>query len=235
MLPNLTVDRIVICGSANLNDRSQLGSRDSEVAVVIEEPPTQLSHMNGSEVLVCSCVTDVQWDVSPFAASLRRKLCREHLGLLPPDAVDTIEQNSHPLPLVNQYDWGSKEDRLVEDPLSQEFWRTLTNTAKINTDIFRNIFHAVPDDLGNCLSLSPFLSIVRNTKDYDNFVTNTPIGHVADYSMPLEHVVTLLSRVRGHIVEMPLHYLEDTQLIQSGLNLSINDLTGQPLKFQYTY
>lgn len=29
-------DRLVICGSANINDRSLLGSRDSEIAVVLE-------------------------------------------------------------------------------------------------------------------------------------------------------------------------------------------------------
>jgi phosphatidylserine/phosphatidylglycerophosphate/cardiolipin synthase-like enzyme len=29
-------DRLVICGSANINDRSMLGKRDSEVAVIIE-------------------------------------------------------------------------------------------------------------------------------------------------------------------------------------------------------
>lgn len=31
-------DKLVICGSANLNDRSQLGNHDSEIAVVIEDP-----------------------------------------------------------------------------------------------------------------------------------------------------------------------------------------------------
>lgn len=29
-------DRIVICGSANINDRSMLGKRDSEIAVIIQ-------------------------------------------------------------------------------------------------------------------------------------------------------------------------------------------------------
>lgn len=29
-------DKIVICGSANINDRSLIGKRDSEVAVIIE-------------------------------------------------------------------------------------------------------------------------------------------------------------------------------------------------------
>lgn len=45
------VDRVVICGSANLNDRSQLGDRDSEIAVVIEDPPTLPSVMNGAPVI----------------------------------------------------------------------------------------------------------------------------------------------------------------------------------------
>lgn len=31
-------DKLVICGSANLNDRSQLGNHDSEIAVIIEDP-----------------------------------------------------------------------------------------------------------------------------------------------------------------------------------------------------
>ena len=30
----IIVDKITICGSANLNDRSLLGDRDSEIAVV---------------------------------------------------------------------------------------------------------------------------------------------------------------------------------------------------------
>ena len=29
-------DRLVLCGSANINDRSMLGDRDSELAMVIE-------------------------------------------------------------------------------------------------------------------------------------------------------------------------------------------------------
>lgn len=29
-------DRLMICGSANINDRSLIGKRDSEIAVVIE-------------------------------------------------------------------------------------------------------------------------------------------------------------------------------------------------------
>jgi phospholipase D1/2 len=50
----LTIDRIVICGSANLNDRSQLGNRDSEIAVVIQDPVSRPSRMCGHDVSVSS-------------------------------------------------------------------------------------------------------------------------------------------------------------------------------------
>ena len=160
---------------------------------------------------------------------MRRKLVREHLGLLKPDNVSSINANSHPLPVKNDYDWGSHEDLLVEDPLSPAFWKLLTSTAETNTEIFRNIFHAVPDDASSCLYGS-LLMPVRTTAEYDAFVTQTPYGHVADYSMPLEYIVRLLSNVRGHIVNMPLHYLEDVQLIHPGFNPSVNEFTGLSLR-----
>jgi phospholipase D1/2 len=49
MMANL--DKTVIAGSANLNDRSQQGDRDSEVAVVIEDPTMRPSKMYGVPVL----------------------------------------------------------------------------------------------------------------------------------------------------------------------------------------
>ncbi|KAJ3520611.1 hypothetical protein NM208_g13642 [Fusarium decemcellulare] len=63
-------DRLVICGSANLNDRSQLGSHDSEIAVVIEDPTPVESYMDGRP-----------YTASRFAASLRRYIFRKHLEL----------------------------------------------------------------------------------------------------------------------------------------------------------
>lgn len=78
------------------------------------------------------------------------------------------------------------------------------------------------------------LSIVRTIQDYDRFVTDTKIGHVADYSMPLDYVVQHLSNVRGHVVNMPLHYLEKEQLIAGGVNLSVNVVTGLLPSFSKT-
>lgn len=43
-------DRIVLMGSANINDRSQLGNRDSEVAMLVEDTEMVSSFMDGKEV-----------------------------------------------------------------------------------------------------------------------------------------------------------------------------------------
>ncbi|XP_022246655.1 phospholipase D1-like [Limulus polyphemus] len=63
-------DRTVIIGSANINDRSLLGERDSEIAAVMEDVDFQKSIMNGTP-----------YQAGVFAGTLRKSLFREHLGL----------------------------------------------------------------------------------------------------------------------------------------------------------
>ena len=72
-------DRFVLIGSANINDRSLLGSRDSEVGVVLEDQEFVNSTMNGNP-----------WLAGRFAHSLRLSLWAEHLGI-DASAVDTIQ------------------------------------------------------------------------------------------------------------------------------------------------
>ncbi|XP_058083972.1 phospholipase D zeta 1-like isoform X2 [Magnolia sinica] len=63
-------DRMALIGSANINDRSLLGSRDSEIGVLIEDKDFVDSFMNGNS-----------WKAGKFAFSLRLSLWSEHLGL----------------------------------------------------------------------------------------------------------------------------------------------------------
>ncbi|KAI8024040.1 Phospholipase D zeta 1 [Camellia lanceoleosa] len=63
-------DHITVLGSSNVNDRSLLGSRDSEIGVVIEDKEFVESSMNGDP-----------WKAGKFALSLRLSLWSEHLGL----------------------------------------------------------------------------------------------------------------------------------------------------------
>ncbi|KAI8067472.1 hypothetical protein BC940DRAFT_53410 [Gongronella butleri] len=68
-------DRIALIGSANINDRSQLGNRDSEIAMLIEDTDTIDAYMDGKP-----------YKASRFAHTLRLQLWKEHLGLLDMDS-----------------------------------------------------------------------------------------------------------------------------------------------------
>lgn len=71
-------DRTCIIGSANINERSMLGNRDSEVAVVIRDTEFIKSKMNGKDYLA-----------GKFAFEMRQRLMREHLGC----DVDLVDFN----------------------------------------------------------------------------------------------------------------------------------------------
>jgi phospholipase D1/2 len=63
-------DRVAIIGSANINERSMLGSRDSEVAAVVRDTEMLDSYMGGEP-----------YKVGKFPHTLRVRLMREHLGV----------------------------------------------------------------------------------------------------------------------------------------------------------
>ena len=64
-------DTTVLIGSANINDGSLLGNRDSEIAVIIEEQKEDYYTMNG----------DNEYQAAKFAVGLRKHLMAEHLGI----------------------------------------------------------------------------------------------------------------------------------------------------------
>ncbi|PWN18006.1 phospholipase D [Microstroma glucosiphilum] len=74
-------DRIVIIGSANINERSQRGDRDSELACVIRDTDMIESRMGGKPYMV-----------GRFAHTLRVRLMREHVGI-DVDELDAKEAN----------------------------------------------------------------------------------------------------------------------------------------------
>ncbi|KAF2832650.1 phospholipase D [Ophiobolus disseminans] len=63
-------DRVAIIGSANINERSMLGSRDSEVAAIVRDTEVLDSYMAGQP-----------YKVGKFPHTLRMRLMREHLGV----------------------------------------------------------------------------------------------------------------------------------------------------------
>ncbi|KAK5017747.1 hypothetical protein LTR60_001806 [Cryomyces antarcticus] len=207
-------DQTVICGSANLNDRSQLGDHDSEIAIIIEDPTPVDSFMAGRP-----------WTASRFAASLRRQLFRKHLGLLPPQDPEHPTANFHPIGVPNIYDFNTPEDTAVADPLSPAFQALWNKTARTNTDAFTRVFHPVPYDG------------VRNWKEYDEYYerffkakdpkrpSTYKWGHVVREAFSpgergLWEVKEELARIKGTLVEMPLLFLKDEDIAKEGLGLN---------------
>jgi phospholipase D1/2 len=209
-------DRVVIVGSANLNDRSQLGDHDSEIAVVIEDPTPVNSYMNGQP-----------FQASQFAASLRRQIFRKHLGLLPPQDCTKPDANFTPLNKdSNAYDWGSAPDLAVQDPLSPAFEELWTARARLNTEIFERVFRPVPTNKVRTWEQYEeyYAQYFVGVKDREGKVTGPPkyeYGHVVKEAFPggVGEVEELLSQVKGTLVEMPLDFLCEVEtLAKEGLN-----------------
>ncbi|CAG8441424.1 6591_t:CDS:10 [Funneliformis caledonium] len=214
-------DRFVICGSANINDRSQLGNRDSEIAIVIEDKKNITTRMNGKE-----------YQAGKFAYKLRCSIFKEHLGLCEPQDHSSVTKSSLPpmkpevlFDLLRGRDESiteiidddmnykqlkkkhpTKDDLVVMDPLSDEFYRYWQTTARTNSETFRSIFRCVPD------------KHVTSWKEYTSFVpdpTKVRTGHVANSEISEEETREKLSVVRGHLVEFPLEFLSKENLMGS--------------------
>ena len=154
-------DTYVICGSANINDRSMKGSRDSEFAVLIKEKRVEISRMNKKK-----------FKASKFASSLRKALMDEHLGINP-------------------------NDEILIDPVSNELHELIRTTAHNNTFAYRLIFGCYPDD---CYTK---FNMIKNNYDLLNKAQEENLKKI--YEQNKKNII-------GHIVEFPLHFLEEEEL-----------------------
>ena len=154
-------DLYVICGSANINDRSMKGSRDSEFAALIKEKRTEISTINGKK-----------YRIAKFASSLRKAIMSEHLGI-------------------------NKHDKRLEDPVSDELHELIKKTAHTNTFYYHQIFGCYPDDCYTKFSMIPNKVTIQK-KSQENYL-------IHNYNENKHKIV-------GHIVEFPLHFLEEEEL-----------------------
>ena len=218
-------DQTVVCGSANLNDRSMLGTHDSEIALVITDQTPVNSTMAGRP-----------WQASRFAASLRRQLFRKHLGLLRPQDMQRPDDNSMPVGVPNTYDWGTPEDNIVSDPLSDTFQSLWNTRARTNTEVYRKAFRAVPDD--NIKTWTEYKEFYEfyfakpdaGKKNQKEGQARVEYGHVikSDFPGGVKELKDLLSQVKGTLVEMPLCFLQG-KFSMSPSSISADIVTGEDM------
>ncbi|KAL8707251.1 MAG: hypothetical protein Q9220_007694 [cf. Caloplaca sp. 1 TL-2023] len=96
-------DRIAIIGSANINERSMLGSRDSECAAVVRDTDMLWSTMN-----------ERPYQVGRFSHTLRMRLMREHLGIDVDNVVDEEKQQDE-----FEQDMNKVYDQKISHPFSR--------------------------------------------------------------------------------------------------------------------
>ena len=161
-------DSRIIIGSANINDRSMLGNRDSEFALLIKESKKIMIKMDGKE-----------YKASNLAYSLRVNLFGEHLGLDPKDPI-------------------------LEDPLNDEFCKLVKNRANNNTMIYRKLWGCYPDDQYRSFQDLEQYKKTRNNEELKQLRN--------DYQKEKNNIL-------GHIVEFPLHFLEEEELGSSFFNI----------------
>ena len=168
-------DKYVIMGSANINDRSMIGDRDSEFAVLFKdenESENYNSIMNGQN-----------YKASLFARSLRINLWKEHLGI------------------ENETD----NFNMLIDPLSDDVWNLINNTAKVNTETYREVFNCYPDDK------FVYFKDIPNKKDYNE----------QDLGKMIERYNLNKDKIKGHIVQFPLEFLSKEILERSFFSAEI--------------
>ena len=176
---------------------------------------------------------DSTMDGRPFqagyhAATLRRLLWREHLGLLPAQEHDAQnDANAQPPDVCPNDVMEGGEYEFVADPLSDQVWDRWTGNASRNTELFRHLFRADPDDhseFARDLGRGPAdRRLVHTFVDYSAFLprhSEFKQGHLHDRFMPATEVREKLDQIQGHLVWMPLEFLKDAEMAETGLQVN---------------
>lgn len=186
-------DLYALLGSANVNDRSLLGERDSEIAVLVMDEDNWREDING---------TGSQRPVRRFAHELRKQVWRKLFGL---------EGNVRP----------AKElEDVIRMPGKPESWRKLQVRAQANAAAYEAAFEFVPRSWSPYVKNRP-ASIVPNwNPDLENpNLKNTDVERKGypEFPLPAETAfwkearhnpqgVGQLENVQGFITALPIHW-----------------------------
>ncbi|KAL5538484.1 hypothetical protein UlMin_044638 [Ulmus minor] len=170
-------DCTTLIGSANINDRSLLGSRDSEIGVLIEDKESVNSFMGGKP-----------WKAGVFSSSLRLSLWSEHLGLRPGETNRIID------PVIDStYKDIWMATAKSNTTIYQDVFSCIPNDLIHSRAAFRQSIASLREKIGHTtidLGIAP-----EKPDDYRN-------GDIKKAD-PMER----LECVKGHLVSFPLEFM----------------------------
>jgi len=188
-------DRRVFIGSANINDRSMMGDRDSELVAVFE----------GRD----------------FAQHLRIYCMAEHLGLL---KCSDEHGSGFDFQLDFETLSVDKDLALLEDPESAEMWELWCSVAQLNSETMAEAFPWSPNCLGvdacNIRTSSEQEAVEDLYRDDRWGSSLAPMCCLSPESKGLSQefsaIAQKLRMIQGHLVQYPLFYLCDDKLLEGG-------------------
>ena len=217
-------DRVAILGSANINDRSLLGTRDSELAVIVRDGTPVQAKLDGKQ----------QHTVGKTVHQLRVDLWKKHFGLSMAGGSSGVTTATG----LAQY---------LEQPAAEETWKSIQARAQTNTDFYNSSFDFIPQNISQVqprktpdlkqFKKTGFPASTWPTWAYRDLVN---IGHGGELMEPMPHEerfwrsntladVKMFSPpvgVQGFICALPVNWTRGENN-DSGINLSILAQTFQ--------
>ncbi|PSS03047.1 Phospholipase D zeta 1 like [Actinidia chinensis var. chinensis] len=175
-------DRVSLIGSSNINDRSLLGSRDSEICVVVEDTEFLESSMNGEP-----------WKAGKFALSLRLSLWSEHLGL----HTGEIKQISDPI-ADSTYKELWLATAKTNTAIFQEVFRCVPNDVILSRSAFRQSMSQWKEKIGHTTT--------------DLGVAPEKLEYCKDGETKAIDPMDKLKSVRGFLVLFPMEFMSQEDL-----------------------
>jgi|ERR1712216_274825 len=213
-------DRVCICGSANINERSMLGDRDSEVVYRIMPASGDgdiTIQMNGKE-----------HTATTFGHSLRRSLWAEHLGL--EDAL-----SGKPCQWI---------DDEIGDPCCQKNFNNWRQIASHNTSLCNKYFLEQPANHHTTLKMYKYCRDIADLELQGSHKRKEEISEFSKYQdkaiskgkgtlkgnlkisvAKKQHRIESLNQFRGHLYEYPLFFLNN-DLLAGNLKPSLTSAEG---------
>lgn len=146
----LVDDRVMIIGSANINDRSLAGDRDNEIAAVIMGDGLEMDGDATQGNMNSGAMDGKVYYARNAALQLRRELWLEHFGA-PNPQLDLNLQPEDLLPIIN-------------DPVAESTWQFWHHLAARNTAFYAKKFRGLP---APCRPSD----LARDSSIYDQYMT----------------------------------------------------------------